>query len=161
MISPDLSVFALAQQKLAAGLDHRDAVVGDDVGGGVGLAPQLREVGAGADDVDRCIGGGRHTAFRRAKARARDDLDLGKPGLVQCPAQQPDGGSRHPGADQVMQLLLGAVATNRVRRVMFDYLIGAGRVEALAVAAPRGIEAECEPTSCGEVGEAACDGERV
>jgi hypothetical protein len=39
VISRELSVFALAQQKLAAGLDHRDAVIGDDVGGGVGLAP--------------------------------------------------------------------------------------------------------------------------
>ena len=39
---------APAQQELAAGFDHGLAVIGDDVGGGVGFAPPLGQVGAGA-----------------------------------------------------------------------------------------------------------------
>src|ERR1700722_17586479 len=48
---------SLAQQEFAAGLDHRLAVEGDDVGGGVGLAPRLRQIRAGGDRVDRRGGG--------------------------------------------------------------------------------------------------------
>src|SRR5271156_1025257 len=44
---------ALGQQEFAAGLDHRHAVEGDDVGRGVSLAPQFRQKGAGANHVDR------------------------------------------------------------------------------------------------------------
>ena len=64
---------AAAKQEFAAGFDHRSAVIGDDVGGGVGFAPQLGEAGAVADRVDRRVGGGHHPAFGRAEARAGDD----------------------------------------------------------------------------------------
>src|SRR5438094_330444 len=76
-------VSALAQEEFAPGLDHRFPVIGDDVGGRVGLAPDFGQVGAGADDIDRRVGDRHHPAFLRAKAGARDDPRAGKVGLVE------------------------------------------------------------------------------
>jgi Enoyl-(Acyl carrier protein) reductase len=59
----------IAQQELAAGFDHRLAVIGDDVGDRVGFAPQLGEVGAGADHIEWGVGDRHHPAFRRPEAR--------------------------------------------------------------------------------------------
>ena len=44
-----------AEQKFAADLHHGLAVIGDDVGGGVGFGPGFGDEAAGADHVDgRC-----------------------------------------------------------------------------------------------------------
>src|SRR6266478_4150810 len=94
-----LAPSALAQQEFAPGLDHGLPVISDDVGRGVGLAPQLGQVGAGADHIDRRIRGRHHPAFLRAEARAGDDLGAGEPGLVQHQAHGPQCRGGDPGAD--------------------------------------------------------------
>src|SRR5258707_14505873 len=49
--APRLALRALAQQEFAALLDHRLTAIGDDIGGRVGLRPQLPQVRGGARHV--------------------------------------------------------------------------------------------------------------
>src|SRR5207302_7026226 len=120
---PSVSPLA-AQQELASGLDHWHAVISDNIGRRVGLAPQFGQVGAGADDVDRRIGGRHDAAFLRAKARAGDDPCFGKAGLVQHLAHSPDCGGGDAGPNEVAQFRFGAIAADRLRRVVPQDLVG-------------------------------------
>src|SRR5271155_1587431 len=83
------AVAALAQQELAARLDHRLAVIGHDIGGGVGLGPGSRQIGAGADDIDRRTGPRHHAVFGWDEARAGDDPRPREASLVERPADMP------------------------------------------------------------------------
>src|SRR4029077_18385308 len=151
----------LPEQKFAAGFDHRNAVVSDDVGRGVGFAPQFRQIRAGAEHVDRDIGSRHHAAFGGSKARTCNDLDRAEPGLVQCAPQQPYCRRRDTGADEVTKFLLSAISTNRVRRVMLQNRIRASWVEALAITAAGRIDADGELARSGEFREAARDCDRI
>src|SRR5262249_6534238 len=66
----------LAQQEFAPDLHQRLAVISDDIGGGVGLRPDVRQVGAGAHHVQRRLGLGHHAALGRGETGAADDLHL-------------------------------------------------------------------------------------
>src|SRR5437763_14226712 len=157
---PSVSALA-AQQELAAGLDHRFAAIGGNIGGGVGLAPPFGQVGAGADDIDRRVGGGHHAAFLRAKARAGDDPGFGKAGFVQHLAHSPDRGGGDAGPNEVAQFRFGAIAADRLRRVVLQHLIRAGKVEPLAIAAARRVHAEGEAAGSGQLGKPSADFDRV
>src|SRR5687767_9025445 len=70
-----------AQEEFAADLHARRAVVFDDVGGGVGLAPGLGKEAAGADHVDRRLRLGHDAALADAEARRGDDAHAREAGL--------------------------------------------------------------------------------
>src|SRR6185437_12794107 len=156
-----LPVRPLAQQEFAPLLDQGLAGICHDVGGGVGLAPQLRQVGAGADDVDRRAGHGHDAALGRREAGAGDDLDLAEAGVVEALAQAPDRRGGDAGADQVAQLRLRAISPDRLRRMALEHVIGAREVELLDIAPAMGVEAQRQPPALGELGEAPADRQRI
>ena len=73
------------QQEFAPDLHPRLAVIGDDVGGGVGLAPGLGDEAAGADHVDRRPGLGHHPALGDAEAGGGDDAHVLEAGARPAP----------------------------------------------------------------------------
>src|SRR4051794_9029061 len=151
----------LPEQELAPDLDPLLAVVRDDVGGGVSLGPLLRQVAAGADDVDRRLHARHQLALGGAEAGAGDDLDVLEAGLVQALAGVEDRGRGDAGAGQPAQLLLGAVGADGERGVALEHVVAGRHVEALDEAAAVGVEADAEAAGGGEVGEALADREGV
>src|SRR4029453_18628566 len=66
-----------------------------------------------------------------------------------------------PGADEMAQLLLVAIAADRLRRVALEHLVGAGRIEPFAISATGGVDAPREPAGSGKLGEVPRDRDGV
>src|SRR3546814_11124255 len=124
------------KQEVTANLYARDAGGLHRVGGGIGLGPVGRQVGAGADDIDRRVGLGQHAALGRPEAGGDADLHLVEALAVEAFAHAPDrrGGDARP--HHVAPLIVGAVAAPRARHVAFKHRIRLRRVATLDEAAP-------------------------
>src|SRR3954453_23218640 len=119
----------LPEQELAANFYTLLTVILDDICGGVGFGPTLRQVAAGADHIDRSLGFRHDAAFGRAETAAGDDLDPVEPSGIQRVAQMEDGGGGNTGPDQVAELSFIPVATDRRGNMLFQNCIGTRRVQ--------------------------------
>src|SRR3990172_2385753 len=150
-----------AQKELAPELDARRAVVFDDVGGGIGFRPALGQERARADDVDRRIDARHDAALGDVETGGCDDLHLGKVRRIERIAQMVDGGRGDTGADEPVQLRIGAVLADRLRLVPPEAGGGARGGGPPDLAAAVGVEPQGQVALYRQVGKTAAHLDRV
>ena len=133
-------------------LHPRLTIVVDDIGGGVGLAPFVGQVGSGPDDIDRRVRDA-SLGLLWTEATRGNDLHLIEAVLIQDFRIRQMAEAELARSDRMPEFIVAPVSPDRVRLVPFNRRVGAAQVQAFDIPAAMGVETHGETTTLRKIGK--------